>query len=244
MTFHLTMQVLLSLKNSVHAILFWKISSIRYPPPFLTSLQSSSTIFHHPTSNLIQDCCDFFLYSLLQFLHGSSLRDENFTFAIPPIKLGPWNVTAMRRTCCGSISHVLHFHLPGYVNNQNYRYRAPKNPQQLHQRPLHSDELTIRCGITSFWVLGPYFFEDNEGAAATVMTEGHVEMSRIVCEPELRRRAIDPPSVRLQQDGATGHTSRGSMSVLREMFPQHVISRGGDVPRPALSPDLSGCDYF
>jgi hypothetical protein len=28
------------------------------------------------------------------------------------------------------------------------------------------------------------------------------------------------------------------------MFPQHVISRGGDVPRPALSPDLSGCDYF
>jgi len=34
------------------------------------------------------------------------------------------------------------------------------------------------------------------------------------------------------------------MSVLREMFPQHVISRGGDVPWPARSPDLSACDYF
>ena len=34
------------------------------------------------------------------------------------------------------------------------------------------------------------------------------------------------------------------MSVLREMFLQHVISRGSDVPWPAGSPDLSACDYF
>jgi len=34
------------------------------------------------------------------------------------------------------------------------------------------------------------------------------------------------------------------MSVLREMFPQHVISRDGDVPWPARSPDISACDYF
>jgi len=29
-----------------------------------------------------------------------------------------------------------------------------------------------------------------------------------------------------------------------EMFPQHVISRGGDVPWTARSPDLSACGYF
>ena len=34
------------------------------------------------------------------------------------------------------------------------------------------------------------------------------------------------------------------MNILREMFPQQVISRGGDVPWPARSPDLSTCDYF
>jgi len=34
------------------------------------------------------------------------------------------------------------------------------------------------------------------------------------------------------------------MSVLREMFPQHVISCDGDVLWPARSPDLSACDYF
>jgi hypothetical protein len=28
------------------------------------------------------------------------------------------------------------------------------------------------------------------------------------------------------------------------MFPQHIISRGGDVPSPARLPDLSTCAYF
>ena len=67
---------------------------------------------------------------------------------------------------------------------------------------------------------------------------------RNFCEPELRRRGIDLSSVRLQQDGATAHTGRASMSTLRKMFPQHVISRGGNVPWPARSPDLSACVYF
>jgi len=51
-----------------------------------------------------------------------------------------------------------HFHLSGYVNKQNYRYRAPENPRELHQRPLHSERLTAWCGIISFGVLGPYYF--------------------------------------------------------------------------------------
>jgi len=54
-----------------------------------------------------------------------------------------------------------HFHLSGYVNKQNYRYWAPENPQELHQRPLHNKRLTVWCGIASFGILGPYFFEDN-----------------------------------------------------------------------------------
>jgi len=132
-----------------------------------------------------------------------------------------------------------HFHLSAYVNKQNYRYWAPENPQELHQRPLHSERLTVWCGIASFGVLGPYFFEDNEGAAVTVTSEYYVAMLHNFCEPELRRRGIDLSSVWFRQDGATAHTARASMCVLREMFPHHVISRGGDVPWPAHSPDLS-----
>jgi len=106
------------------------------------------------------------------------------------------------------------------------------------------ERLTVWCGIASFGVLGPYFFEDNEGASVTATSERYVAMLRNLCEPELRRRGIDFSSVSFQQDGSTAHTARASMSVLRKMFPQHVISRAGDVPWPARSPDLSACDYF
>ena len=69
-------------------------------------------------------------------------------------------------------------------------------------------------------------------------------MLRNFREPELHRRGTDLSSVWFQYDGATAHTARASMSVLREMFPQHVTSRGGNVPWPARSPDLSTCGYF
>ena len=131
------------------------------------------------------------------------------------------------------ITHEAYFHFSDYVNKQNYGYRAPENPQELHQRPLHSERLTVWCGMASFAVLGPYFFEDSEGAAVTVTSERYVAMLRNFCEPELRRRRIDLSSIWFQQDGATAHTARASMNVLREMFPQHVISRGGDVLWPA-----------
>ncbi|KAJ4430308.1 hypothetical protein ANN_22521 [Periplaneta americana] len=42
-----------------------------------------------------------------------------------------------------------------------------------------------------------------------------------------------------QQDGATAHTGRGNLTLLQELFPGRVISRGSDFPYPARSPDLS-----
>jgi hypothetical protein len=87
------------------------------------------------------------------------------------------------------------------VNKQNYRYWTPENAQERHQHPLHSDKLTVWCGIASFGVLGPYIFEDNEGAALTVTSERHVEMLRNFCEPELRHREIDLSSVGSKQIG-------------------------------------------
>ena len=136
------------------------------------------------------------------------------------------------------------FHLSGYVNKQDYRYWAPENPQDLISVLSTAKYLTGCCGIASFGVLGPYFFEVNEGAAVTVTSERYVALLRNFCEPELRRRGIDPSSVWFQQVGATAHTARASTSVLWEMFPQHVISRCGDVPWPARSPDLSARGYF
>ena len=47
-----------------------------------------------------------------------------------------------------------------------------------------------------------------------------------------------------QQDGATAHTARDTMQLLREHFPERLISLRGDHPWPARSPDLTPCDFF
>jgi hypothetical protein len=141
-------------------------------------------------------------------------------------------------------SDEAHFHLSGYVNKQNFRYWAEENPRLLHQSPLHSQKVTVWCGLSSFGILGPYFFEDNNGHAVTVTAERYVAMLNEFLLPELRRRHNDIRLVWFQQDGATSHTARISMHTVREMFPGRVISRNGDVAWPPRSPDLSPCDYF
>ena len=51
-------------------------------------------------------------------------------------------------------------------------------------------------------------------------------------------------NVWFQQDGATAHTSRRSLGLLREMFPGHVVSLQDDIGWPPRSPDLTPCNFF
>jgi hypothetical protein len=71
-----------------------------------------------------------------------------------------------------------------------------------------------------------------------------VELLREFISDELCRLRVDTRLVWFQQDGATAHTAQNSMAVVRGMFPQHVISRCGDVEWPPRSPDLSAWDFF
>jgi hypothetical protein len=48
-----------------------------------------------------------------------------------------------------------HLLLPGYVNKQRYRYWVAENPQELHQRRLHSGKWTVWCRIASFGAFWP-----------------------------------------------------------------------------------------
>jgi hypothetical protein len=67
-------------------------------------------------------------------------------------------------------------------------------------------------------------------------------MLRNFLEPRLNE--LGNASLWFQQDGATAHTARASMEVLREIFPGRLISLRGDILWPARSPDLSPCDFF
>jgi hypothetical protein len=45
------------------------------------------------------------------------------------------------------MSDQAHFHLSGFVNKQNFHYWSTTNPIELHERPLHSSKITVRCAI-------------------------------------------------------------------------------------------------
>ncbi|XP_039282917.1 uncharacterized protein LOC120351044 [Nilaparvata lugens] len=142
-------------------------------------------------------------------------------------------------------SDEAHFHLCGAVNKQNFWYWAANNPRQLHERPLNSPKVTVWCAVSQFGVIGPYFFED-DNITITVTSERYVTMLQTFLQPKLEELAEeqDLGEIWFQQDGATAHTVRISMDLLREMFPGRLISLRGDVKWPARSPDLSVCDFF
>ena len=56
--------------------------------------------------------------------------------------------------------------------------------------------------------------------------------------------SIDLDNVYFQQDGATCHTSNETIALLREKFPDRVISRRSDQNWPPRSCDLIPCDFF
>jgi len=141
------------------------------------------------------------------------------------------------------ISDEAHFHLNGSVNKQNFRYWAAQNPHEVLERPLHSPKVRVWCAVGKVGVIGPYFFEEN-GITKTVNSARYIDMINNFLEPELRNRMINNQNVWFQQDGATTHTARAAMALVRAMFPDRLISRCGDVPWPPRSPDLSMCDFF
>jgi hypothetical protein len=96
----------------------------------------------------------------------------------------------------------------------------------------------------SFGVVGPYFLEDQNCAAATVTSAPYVHMLQNFVVPQINCLGRNCEQLWWQQDGATAHTARASVEVLRQMFPNRVISRTGDIPWPAKSPDLSACNFF
>jgi hypothetical protein len=99
-------------------------------------------------------------------------------------------------------------------------------------------------GVASFGVVGPYFFEDQISAVATVTSSRHVQMFQIFVVPQiicLGRKCVE---LRWQQDGATTHTARASMEDLRPIFPSRVFFRNGNIAWPVISQERSAFDLF
>jgi hypothetical protein len=136
------------------------------------------------------------------------------------------------------------FHLSGNVSYQKCRCWSTEKPRNIHQKSLHSKKFIVWCGVASFGVFGPYFFEDEAGMSVTVNSAPCNEMFRIFLESDLQILSVENHALWFQQDGVTAHTARTAMRVHTEMFPARVISQRRNIEWPARSSDLNACDFL
>ena len=91
-------------------------------------------------------------------------------------------------------------------------------------------------------MIGPYFFEEDDGNATTVNGECYRNMVTNFLWPYLDD--IDIEQLWFQQDGATWHTSNETIDLLHEKFPNRVLLNRGDQNWPPRSYDLTPCNFF
>ncbi|GFX05557.1 uncharacterized protein TNCV_3434611 [Trichonephila clavipes] len=139
-------------------------------------------------------------------------------------------------------SDEVHFWLNGYVNKQNCRIWSEANPQVYVETPLHPEKLTVWCALWAGGIIGPYFFKNDEGHSVTVNGDRYRAMITNFFIPELNNH--DVQELWFQQDGATCHTARATIDLLKDTFGDRLISRFGPVNWPPRSCDLTPVDYF
>ncbi|CAK9806570.1 hypothetical protein ANTPLA_LOCUS4939 [Anthophora plagiata] len=139
-------------------------------------------------------------------------------------------------------SDEAHFILNGHVNKQNCRIWGHGNPRAMKEKSLHPKKITVWCGFWSKGVIGPFFFENENKDAVTV--NGAPYNETIIDYLWLKVNGIDISNVYFQQDGATPHTTRENITLLRSKFNGRLISRNGDVNWPPRSCDLTSSDFF
>ncbi|GFY24580.1 putative DD41D transposase [Trichonephila clavipes] len=101
--------------------------------------------------------------------------------------------------------------------------------------------VTIPC-VKAGGIIGPYFFKNDEGYNVTVNGDRYRAMITNFFVPELNNH--DVQELWFQQDGATCHTARVTIDLLKDTFGDRLISRFGPVNWPPRSCDLTPLDYF
>ena len=129
------------------------------------------------------------------------------------------------------------------MNSKNNVFWGSLLPDYCLQRPLHPIKCTAWVAISKHGIIGPFWFEDDNGQAVTINTERYLQVMREFWAELGRRRGVRRAIQWFQQDGATPHTSNDSMAWLQR-FPGRLISRRSDPEWSPHSPDLNPPDFY
>ena len=140
-----------------------------------------------------------------------------------------------------------HFTLDGAVNTQNCRVWGSTPPHVVQEQPLHSAYITVWCGFTSSFILGPFFFEEMTPRGPVRCRVTSASYRNLLVQhviPALQERNCDHTFI-FMRDGATPHVARQVKDLLRETFSNDRInSRQFPDVWPSRSPDLNPCEFW
>ena len=101
---------------------------------------------------------------------------------------------------------------------------------------------TFWCGFWAGSIIGPYFFENETGQAATVNSARYRD---IITQFFLSKfNDIDVANIWFQQDNAACHIANETIQLLHETFLGRVLTHFGDQNSPPRSYDLIPLDFF
>ncbi|GBM93967.1 hypothetical protein AVEN_106933-1 [Araneus ventricosus] len=138
------------------------------------------------------------------------------------------------------LSKVLSIH-------KNCRIRARENPFQMQPLPLHSQKVTVWCGFTAAFIVGPFFFEeiDPSGPVTCTVNGTHYEsLLRNQLIPALQQRGCVDSTI-FMQDGAPPHIATSVKQLLNMHFGNdRIIGRHFPTAWPPRSTDLNSYDFW
>ena len=121
------------------------------------------------------------------------------------------------------------------------KYRTD-NPHAYTENPTHPKRVTVWWGFWSRSIIRPFFFENEQGEAVTVIGDRYQAMLNEFVFTKIEEEDID--NIWFQQHGATCHTGEAVLDVLRPIFEDRIISRRADVVWPLQSCDLTPLNYY
>ncbi|GFW85636.1 transposable element Tc3 transposase [Trichonephila clavipes] len=103
------------------------------------------------------------------------------------------------------------------------KINCKKEPEKEKRLVLgNPKKLTIWCALWAGGIIGPYFFKNDESHNVTVNGDRYRAMITNFFIPELKNH--DVQELWFQQDGATCHTARATIDLLKDTFGDRLIS--------------------